>query len=158
MSSTTNTIEFDAALFRAQFVGQFTNPPYTDSLLETYWSIGTCYVSDSDTQLFLSTACRRVALNFITAHLLTLNIAANTGSADTLPQTAFVESSSIDKISVSVQSFTNQDQYEWWLNQTPYGQQLLALLAASAVGGAYFGGVNELGSFRRAAGQFIPPS
>ena len=149
-------IAFDIDVFRAQFPGQFPDPPYTDSLIEATWNVATCYVSDNDTSCFLSTDCRRVALNLMTAHLLALNIAANSAGNPTLPQGGFVDSSSIGKISVSVQTFDTKSEFVWWLNQTAYGQQLASLLKKSSVGGFYIGGYNELGSFRRAGGRFIP--
>jgi len=152
-----NIIEFDVVIFRAQFFNQFPDPPFTDAVIETYWNQAVCYVSNIDTQFFLNTACRTFALNLMTAHLLTLQVANNPdGASATIGQGGFVSSSSIDKISVSVQAFDTKSEFVWWLNQTAYGQQLAALLAKSSVGGVYYGGNNELGSFRRSGGQFIP--
>ena len=152
-------IAFDIVSFRNQFTNQFPDPPYSDALIESTWNVATCYVSNSDTGCFLKTDCRIVAINLMTAHLLTLNIASNpTGTQPTIPQNGFVESSTIDDVTVSIQSFNTQSEFVWWLNQTAYGQQLAALLSKASSGGLYVGGYNELGSFRRAGGNFVPPS
>jgi len=95
----------------------------------------------------------------MTAHILTLTIATNpNGVNDTLSQGGFVQGSTIDKISVTLQAFDTNSEFVWWLNQTSYGQQLNALLRVSSAGGVYIGGYNELGSFRRSGGRFIPSS
>lgn len=155
--SSTSIIEFDVILFRDQFPNQFPDPPYTNDLIETYWNIATCYISDENCG-FLTGECRRVAINLMTAHLLALNIQSNIDGENVIPQQAFIESATISKITVSLQKFETKSQFSWWLNQTPYGQQLSSLLNASLVGGFYYGGYNELGSFRRSGGNFIPTS
>lgn len=38
--------------------------------------------------------------------------------------------------------------YTYWLNSTPYGQQLAALLARCSAGGFYVGGLPERAAFR----------
>lgn len=145
------TILFSAAEFRTQFPGQFLDPPNTDTLLEVYWNTAICYVS-ADTGGPLSVECRRRVINLVTAHLIT--IAEQTTAGE---QAGFVDSASIDKISVSVQTFANQTQFQWFLSQTPYGQQAYAILQAQGRG-SYYGGLNELGSFKRAGGEFTPPT
>lgn len=143
-------IDFDADLFRAQFPNQFPNPPNTDEILELYWDIAICYISNNAAGR-LTEDCRRQAINLMTAHLIQIADNATSGQ-----QSGFVESASIDKISVKVQTFQNKNQFQWFLNQTPYGQQLYAMLFLATVGGFMAGAFNELGSFRRAGGVFSP--
>ncbi len=146
------TLSFDVDAFREQFPGQFPDPPNTDALVEIYWGAAICYVSP-EVEGSLSAECRRQVLNLVTAHLITLAAQATAGQ-----QGGFVASASIDKISVTIQTIESKSQFQWFLNQTPYGVQAYAILFAASVGGSYVGGFNELGSFRRAGGVFTPPS
>lgn len=145
-------IEFDVDAFRAQFPGLFPNPPNTDAFIEIFWDAAICYVSNS-TVGSLSEACRRQVLNLVTAHLITLMESSVAGN-----QPGFITSASIDKISVSILAPPNKNAFQVFLNQTPFGIQAYAMLFAAGVGGFYAGGFNELGSFRRASGAFVPPS
>lgn len=145
------TLAIDIAAFRAQFSGQFPDPPLTDDNIQIFWDIAICYISDID-EGALQGDCRRKAINYVVAHLITLNDKAAAGQAP-----GFIQSASIDKISVSVQSFENKTQFAWWMNQTIFGQAAYAMLQAKGAGGGYaVSGSNELGAFRRAEGLFIP--
>ncbi len=146
------TILFDVDVFRAQFPGLFPDPPNTDAFIELFWDAATCYVSN-DTAGALSVACRTQVLNLVTAHLITIMESAQAGN-----QPGFVVTASIDKISVTVQAPPSKSEFQFFLNQTPFGIQAYAMLYAAGVGGSYVGGFNELGSFRRAGGVFEPPS
>jgi len=146
------TLTFDVALFRAQFP-EFADPAqYPDALLQGYWDIAICYISDEDYGC-LTGACRQLALNQLVAHLARINKMIADGNGT---DPGFVSSATIDKVSVTRMTPPQRDQWYWWLNQTPYGAQLLALLEANAVGGFYIGGGPELGAFRRAGGSYIP--
>ena len=146
------TLLFDVDDFRAQFPGLFPDPPNTDELIEIFWGAAICYVSP-ETEGALSADCRRQVLNLVTAHLITLSASAQAGN-----QPGFVVSASIDKISVTLQAPPTKTAFQFFLNQTPFGVQAYALLYAHGAGGAYHGGLNELGSFRRAGGRFSPSS
>lgn len=150
------TLAFDATAFRTQLPNLFADPPFTDGLLEVFWDTAICYISPESNN-FLDDTCLRQAINLMTAHLATQNQQAQ-GSAPGGGggQTGFVENATIDKVSVTVQTFDNPSKFQYWLNQTPFGMQLYALLHAAAAGGFYVGGFNELGSFRRARGIFTP--
>ena len=73
-----------------------------------------------------------LALNFMTAHLVYLNQIANSGQ-----NTALMQGATIDKVSVQLTPPPEAGQWQWWLNQSPYGQSLLALLQVASVGGFY---------------------
>ncbi len=144
-------LAIDIAAFRAQFPGQFPDPPLTDANVQIFWDIAICYISDLD-EGALAGAGRRKAINYVVAHLVTLNAMAAAGDAP-----GFLESASIDKITVSIQSFASRTQFAWWMNQTIFGQAAYAMLQAKGAGGGYAAsGSNELGAFRRAEGLFIP--
>lgn len=142
------TITFDVGAFREQ-LPEFSNVSnYPDIMLQMYFEMATCYVSDEDYGC-LSGSCRELALTFMTAHLV--KIGTDTTSGD---DPAFVTSATVDKVAVSTQPPPQKDQYEWWLSLTSYGQQLLALLRAKSVGGCYIGGSVERAAFRKVGGYF----
>jgi len=145
------SIEFDPALFREQFPQFSDDVKYPDAFLQMYWDMATCYISDSDYG-FLSGDCRVLAINLMTAHLVLIS-ALNAGDG-TPTDPGVVTSSSVDKVSISIQPPPNQDQWSWWLSKTPYGQQLEALLSANIVGGYTIGGLPEKSAFRRVGGFF----
>lgn len=72
----------------------------------------------------------------MTAHLLTLQDNINSGDSAGGLQTG----ASIDKVSVTVAPPPFSDGFEYYLNQTTYGQQLLALLNLLIATPQYFGG------------------
>lgn len=133
---------------------------YPDEMLEMKWSMATCYVSDSDCGR-LSGKCRENALYLMLAHLLYLATKANEQAATTTPGSiagargGIVTSATIDKVSVSLLPPPVTDSWDWWLQQTPYGSQLLALLS-SFVGGFSVGGLPEQDGFRKVYGVFGP--
>ena len=123
------TIAFDIAKFREQFPEFADDTKYPNAMIEMYFEMATCYVSDEDYGC-LSGSCRELALNFMTAHLLKIGTDTTVGDAP-----AFVSSATVDKVSVSTVPPPQKDQYEWWLSLTSYGPQLLALLKAKSTGG-----------------------
>lgn len=132
------TIAFDPTVFRALFPAFSDTTAYPDIVLQLYWDTGTAYINDEETVVYcggMSVAQQTLALNYMAAHLAALNALIAAG------ETPGIEtSSSIDKISVTMQPPPAKTQWQWWLNTTPYGAQLLALLSALSVGGLYFSG------------------
>lgn len=99
---------------------------------------------------YIGTTCADdCAIYLMVAHLLQLaaNIAAGTPSGQ-------ITSASIDKVSVTVAQAPGTDAYRYWLNGTPYGQQLLALLARCAAGGTFVASLPERAAFRSVGGMF----
>lgn len=142
-------ITFDVNLFRSQFPA-FADPvTYPEATLQAFFDVATCYVSDVDCGRLMG-ACRQYALNAMTAHLVAISDLAAAGGTP-----AFVTSSTIGSVSVSVQPNQNTSQWEWWMNLTPYGQQLQALMNQAAVGGFVVGGSPERSPFRQVGGGFL---
>jgi len=141
---------FDIDQFRIDFPQFSDSTVFSDVRLQAYWDWATCYISDCDYG-YLSGACRYYAIELMVAHLAQLNIIIAAGE---IP--GQVIGASISKISVTLQGAPNPNQWEWWLNQTPYGQQLLALLQAASVGGFFIGGSPERLAFRNVGGCFGP--
>lgn len=136
-------VTFDYAQFIALFPA-FSNPVvYPEVTLEQYWQTATYYVSDIAFCGSLRGEKRQYAIYLMMAHLIYLADLIATGQVPTL-----VQGSSIDKISVTLTPPKLPNQFSWWLNTTPYGMQLYALLQVYSVGGFYIGGSPVLGSFR----------
>lgn len=145
-------ISFDVAAFRAAFPEFSSATVYPTDTLSMYWDSATIYINPNTGNTViggLNDASKTRCLNLMTAHLTKLSTLIAAGQAP-----GFVQSSTIDKISVTITPPPNKNQWQWWLNTTPYGSQLLALLQAKSVGGFYFGGSPELSAFRKVNGVF----
>lgn len=124
---------------------------FPDAVIEAWWDVATCYMSDEDYGMLEGNA-RKLALHLLTGHVMML-----TGLAEDDAQPlngGFTTSATIDKISVAVASPPAKDAWQFWLSSTPYGIQLWALIAASTVGGFSLGGNGERFGFRRGFGGF----
>lgn len=143
------TLTFDVALFRAQFPEFANGSTYPDALLQGYWDMAACFVSDEDYG-FLSGSCRQLALNMLVAHFARINDQIATGNDPSI-----ISSATVDKVSISRMTPKELNQWNYWLNQTPYGQQLLALLKVKGAGGLLVGGINERAAFRQIGGFYL---
>lgn len=87
---------------------------------------------------------RRLAIEYMTAHLITL--AAVDGAGNATDQTnggGVLTSASIDSVSVAFQAVIAKDAFEQWIQSTPYGKLYWALLSANMPGGIFW-----VGNFR----------
>lgn len=139
-------LTFDVVAFRAQFPAFAASPP-TDATLQMYWDTATNFVSNLNYGCLINSG-RQLAINLMTAHLYSLSVIIAAGQ-----QPGQVNSATIDKVSVSLTMPPNANQFQWWLNLTPYGSELLALLSVSSVGGFYYGGMPETSGLRRFGGR-----
>lgn len=145
------TITLDPAAFRALFP-QFADPvKWPDAALSIQFGAATGYVS-ADTYGDMTVAARTNALYLMTAHLLALGviIAQNNYSG----QVGVVQGAVVDHVQITLTPPPVKSQWQWWLNTTPYGAQLLGLLDAQAAGGFYVGGLPERAAFRKVGGIF----
>lgn len=145
------TLTFNAATFRVLFP-QFADPAkFPDVKLQADFDMATAYVSP-DTYGDMPAPARGQALNLMTAHLLALGviIAQNNYSG----QVGIVTGAVVDHVQITLQPPPQRGQWRWWLNTTPYGAQLVALLDAQSVGGFFVGGLPERAAFRRVGGGF----
>ncbi|UAW63481.1 DUF4054 domain-containing protein [Mycoavidus sp. HKI] len=141
-------IQFDVSAFRLSFPAFANMETYPDASLLASWDAATCYVSPQNYG-YLQGESRARALNLMTAHLVAL---ADIVKAGQMP--SMVSASTVDKVAVTLTPPPVKSQWQWWLSLTPYGQQLLALLSASAAGGFYIGGLPEGSGFRRVHGIY----
>lgn len=144
-------IALDIPAFRAVFAPAFdSTATYPNIKIETMWDVATAYISDKLGGCYcgtLSIKQQTYALQLMTAHLLYINNLVATGQTPGITTGA-----TIDKVSVTMLAPPADDNWKFWLNQSPYGQQLLALLQGAAVGGFYIGGAPEIGALRRVGG------
>lgn len=137
-------IQFNYATF-VQYYQQFKNSvAWPEQTLQLYWDDATTIVSNNTCSQGLTVKQRTRALNLMTAHLAVLN-----GQAISGEQTGLVQGATIDKISVQLTPPPETNQWQWWLNQTPYGQQYLALMQVVSVGGFYINGFPTTYTLRR---------
>ena len=143
-------IPLDPVLFRAMFPAYANDTKYPDAMLQLMYTQAGCYIAnDNNPYLALRGDCLGLALMQMTAHLLYLNDLVSKG---TVP--GMVIGASIDMISTTLQAPPQKSQWQWWLNLSPYGAALLALLGVKGIGGWYIGGRPERAAFRGAFGAF----
>ena len=78
------------------------------------------------------------------AHLLYIQDQVFAGN-----NTQQIASASEGPVSVSFQSPPTSSTFFYWLNATPYGSQIAAMLSVAAVSGFYVGGSPERAGFRK---------
>lgn len=145
--------------FRQLFAAFANATTYPTASLQMYWAVASDYISTNDNPCnMLNGASLQLALDLMCAHLTTLFTAdANNASSGEGPGVAgtIETSASVGSVSVSNLPPPIKDAWDYWLNQTAYGQQLLALLKIKSVGGFYVGGLPERQGFRKAGGVFF---
>ena len=140
-------ITFSPLSFRQVFPA-FSDPTtYPDARLHAYFFLASGYVSPEDYGS-LAGDVRAHALGLMVAHLLATTDAALAG------QSGVVIMSRVGDVQVQLQPPPERGQWRYWLNQTPYGAQLLALLEMQSAGGFYVGGLPERSAFRKVGGVF----
>lgn len=142
----------DIANFRIIFP-EFANPAafpagYPDAMVQAFWDVAVTYLGDYDGCL-LDGGALQMALNYLTAHLLKLTAMAAAGQTP-----AILTQAVIDKVSVTLAAPPAKNAWAWWLNLTPYGVQLWALLSIKGAGGFYVGGSLARAGFRGPSGGF----
>ena len=116
---------------KANFIAQF--PEFTDAEnIDTFLQRAMCFITPFEGLC----CCRQLAIFLMSAHLLTIQKSIASGETSM----GFQGSASIDRVSVSVIPPPFTDAFDYWLNLSPYGQQLLALMEAKIPSPQYFGG------------------
>jgi hypothetical protein len=144
-------ITFDPASFRAQYP-QFADPvKFPDVALQAQFDLATGYV-DAEGYSSMTDAVRTHALYLMTAHLLGLGVIIAQGNYTGQP--GIVVASRVGDVQVQLQPPPERGQWRYWLNLTPYGAQLVALLEVQSAGGFFVGGLPERAAFRKVGGVF----
>ena len=136
----------DLAAFRLSYPAFKDNTAYPDETLRAYFTTSSSYLAN-DNYGWLKEESRYIALTMMTAHIGAIGALIASGETPGL-----ASSGSVDKTSVTLTPPPMTSQFHWWLNITPYGQQLLALLQMRSAGGFSVGGSNTRGGFRGNAG------
>lgn len=139
-------IIFNPTEFREQFPAFQCAPPISNDTLQAYFDTATLYINNPSGYCYrggLTLAQRKQSLYLMTAHLTAISrlIAKNQ-----LP--GVITSATVDKVSVTLEPPPATNQWQYWLQSTPYGAQLLSLLQVASVGGFYVGGSPERAAFR----------
>jgi len=106
------------------------------------------YVSNQDYG-YITGNKRIYAINLVAAHLLKISLAIASGQ----PIQA-VLSATEGAVTVNFVPPPVKNGWQWWLNATPYGQSLLAMLSAASAGGWYAGAASNRAGIRKPNGTF----
>lgn len=105
--------------------------------------INTAEIFISDKNYLIRPEVRKLAIEYMTAHLIYLeNLDANGNFVgwDDSATSGAVTSSHIGDVSVSLQPPIATEEWELWLEATPYGKMLLALLELQVPKALYYPG------------------
>lgn len=139
-----NPIQYNDAQFRALFPAFANTGTYPEATLSLYWGVATAYIAPYPQYCDgINLSTQTLMLNQLTAHITQLNTMAATNQ-----QAGIVTGAGVGAVNVTLQPPPEVNQWEWWLNQTPYGQQFLALAQVLTVGGYYIAdGIPARGMF-----------
>lgn len=143
-------IQYNDAAFRLLFPAFANTTTYPEATLQQYWNTAILYISNRYGGCYFGAMRldqQTQAINLMAAHLAYISSLIATGQTS-----GILTSATIDKVSVGIEPPPAANQWQYWLQTSPYGQQLLALLQVVSVGGLYIGGAPELSAFRRVGG------
>lgn len=127
------------AEFRYKFSAFSDTTKYSDSYVQMMLDTAQLYISPEENCL-VDPEVQKQMIYLMTAHLLSINSALASGDMSAGGQVA---SASVGGVSVSKAIPKNRTDFEYFLNSTGYGMQLLALLNLQSVVGIYIGGQKE---------------
>lgn len=119
---------------------------YPEFNTEEYKNICPAAFRQAKTFISIKNGCRlageqrKMAIYLLTAHLSVLSHKNQTGQAG---QGGLVASAAVGEVNVSYVQIPSMDMWSYWLAQTPYGLELLALLEALTAVPFYVGGSLE---------------
>ena len=141
---------FDETLFRAQFPAFQSEETYPATLLNAMFEVAKIRLTPYYNWLIAGNKLQ-YALNLMTAHVTALRTAIAGGEGEGW---GIVQGASEGSVSVSMAVPNVKDGFDYWMMQTPYGQELLAFLKTLVVAGFYFGGKPEGAAIRDVGGFF----
>lgn len=141
----------DIAAFRKAFPAFTDETFYPAESIQAAADMASCYISFS-ARWYRCENCIALMEMLITAHLLYLN---GTEFVPGQTATGVMTSATIDGISVGFAVNTaTKGSFTAWLDKSPYGEQLGALLARFSRSFGYIGGTSERRAFRKVGGGF----
>ena len=136
-----SNVVITVAEFRAAFPEFSDTTKYSNIYIERH--IDTAMVFISDTNFLIKPKVRKLVIEYMAAHLISLETLDANGNfvnwSDSATSGA-VTSSHIGDVSVSLQPPIATEEWELWLESTPYGKMLLSLLELQAPKAIYFRG------------------
>lgn len=150
-------MDYDDALFRKQVPAFADETKYPPEMVQVYWDIACFFIEDTSSPChMLQGAQLQYALNLMTAHLMSLALAAaeDDGGVPGSGGGGPITSASIGEVSVTRMQPPAADGWQYWLSGTPFGSALWALLGAISAGGFSVGGLPERTGFRKIGGVF----
>ena len=122
-------VDINIAEFREAFPEFSNTTKYPDGYVNRHLSVAQLYISNRN--FLLRPNVRKLAIQYMAAHLIFLETTDDNGNfvgwSDSATAGA-VTSSHIGDVSVSFQPPIATEEWELWLESTPYGKMLLALL------------------------------
>ena len=134
------TIALSVAEFRTLFPAFSNTTKYPDATIQIMLDTAVVYIPNHVNKYVKDTVIKQLCY-LMAAHLLTINGALAAGTGDAAG--GIVSSAHIDSVSVTKAVPQSKNAFQYWLNQSAYGQQLLALLKLQSAVGIYFGGTRE---------------
>ena len=132
---------FNVDYFRVAYPEFGNGVVFTTPRLQRNWDAATLYISNQNWG-WLRNRGRQHCINLMTAHITQIQVINQEGEV-----AGIVTDAEVGSVKVQLEPPPLPNQFQWWLGTTSYGQQLLALLQAKSVGGAYYGGPSVLAAF-----------
>jgi hypothetical protein len=139
---------FNDAAFRAQFPAFADAVAFPSVSLSGNWTMGTAYLNNQASAVWTA-AQAQLGNDLMAAHLTQLFCAIGAGGI-----AGVVTGATEGSVSITIAPPPTKNGFQYWLAQTPYGQQIWALLMVVANVGLFFGGSLERSAFRKAGGRF----
>jgi len=135
--STESEVTLTVEQFRTDFP-EFTESLYADAVIQAAIDRSACFISRTNSGPLMDD-CRILAIGYATAHLLTSACGTNATNGGG-SQGGLVGASTVGSVSVTIIPPPSSTQFQYWMNQTCYGQAYLSLLASKAPAGIFTGG------------------
>lgn len=132
-------VSVNIAEFRYKFPAFSDVTKYSDSFIQMMLDTAQLYISPEENCL-VKPEQQKQMIYLMTAHLTDINSKLADGDSSAGGQVA---SASVGGVSVSNVVPNNRTDFEYFLNSTGYGKQLLALLGMLSAVGLYIGGQKE---------------
>lgn len=141
-------VNVTAQIFKAAFPEFSCSVKYPDAYVERFLTQSTMFIS-TDSGV-IKDDVRILAIEYLTAHLITLAAIDGQGNAnsDSGNSGGVLTSASIDSVSVAFQAVIAKDAFEQWIQSTPYGKLYWALLSANMPAGIYWAGSPRIWGIR----------
>ena len=122
-------VDINVTEFRQAFPEFANTTKYPDAYVNRHLSVAQLYISSQN--FFLRPNVRKLAIQYMAAHLMYLETTDANGNFVAWSDNATggaITSSHIGDVSVTLHPPVATEEWELWLEATPYGKMLLALL------------------------------